>query len=150
MVFGASTPSGVLAGDDVLLAGSLSISTERASCRSQMYSITYWITSNLDNFLFLGMNGTRSRNLEMYICISSFSTSLRLDTRPDATPDVPLTVVLAFIVVSFLGISNDRSVSNMNDRNGLLRGCRDEIKRMRDIYIYSFKNVWAILKSNTK
>lgn len=31
-------------------------------CRSQMYSITLWITSSLDSFRFLGISGTKERS----------------------------------------------------------------------------------------
>lgn len=66
-----------------------------------MQSMTCWITSNLEIFLFLGMNGTRSCSLDKYICISAFSPSRCLWTRPPDTAgtDAPVehTAVIAFI-----------------------------------------------------
>lgn len=116
MAFGARTPRGclfaelvlelVVTGDRATAAADWTISDvmlgwfSRAFWRSQMYSMTFWMTSNLDNRRFFGMKGTSSFSLDRYIWISSFSRSrLGLWTRPLITPLLSLALIAtAFIL----------------------------------------------------
>lgn len=86
------------AASNSLTAGSES----SAVCKSQMYWMTFWMTSSFDSFRFFGMNGTRSFSLLMYIWISAFSPSRWRETRPlaiDGTEaPVEQTAVIAFML----------------------------------------------------
>lgn len=77
-------------------------SESSAVCRSQMYWMTFVMTSSFDSFRFFGMKGTRSLSLLMYIWISAFSPSRCRETRPlaiDGTEaPVEQTAVMAFIL----------------------------------------------------
>lgn len=103
------------AASNSLTAGSES----SAVCKSQMYWMTFVMTSSFESLRFFGMNGTRSFSLLMYIWISAFSPSRWRETRPFAIDGteapVEQTAVIAFIFFWWIltavletGVDNER------------------------------------------
>lgn len=106
-------PARTAAASNSLIAGCVS----SAVWRSQMYWMTFWMTSSFDNLRFFGMKGTRSLSLLMYIWISAFSPSRWRETRPlamDGTEaPVEHTAVIAFIF--FCWILNGFTCTPLNE-----------------------------------
>ena len=82
------------------------VSPSSAVCRSQIYWMTFVITSSFESFRFFGIKGTRSLSLLMYIWISAFSPSRWRETRPFAIDGteapVEQTAVIAFIFLCWI------------------------------------------------
>lgn len=97
----------------------------RAVCRSQMYWITFWMTSSFESLRFFGINGTKSLSLLMYIWTSAFSPSRWRETRPFAIDGteapVEQTAVMAFIffwwiLVLLIVVLNMKKLIRFNPR----------------------------------